>query len=186
MWRILVSVLLFCLTANAFAARIGDEYHCGFWQLEAGLPQDQVRSVVQTADGYIWVATHEGLVRFDGMRFVTFNRENTAVIENSLFRVLYEDRQGVLWGGTEGGLIRYEGGRFTNYTTRDGLIGNEVRTIVEDRDGQLWIGTASGISRLRNNKFVNYTTKDGLAENEVWSMCRSHDGGLWIATNGSG
>jgi len=69
------------------------------WTIENGLPQNSVNDIVQTRDGYLWLATFGGLVRFDGIRFVIFDR-STPGIESQRVRALYQDRSGVLWAGT--------------------------------------------------------------------------------------
>src|SRR3990172_7457727 len=105
-----------------------------------------VNEIIQSRDGYIWLATNDGATRFDGVRFTTFDRNNTPGIKNSYFWTVYEDREGVLWfGSSQGGITRLKDGKFTTYTTTDGLSANEVKSIVEDRRGNLWIGTWNGL-----------------------------------------
>lgn len=118
------------------------QYSHDVWQAEDGLPQNSVAAIVQTRDGYIWLATQEGLARFDGVRFTVFGKKNTKEIGHSDIRALHEGRDGSLWIGTGGGgLARLKDGRFTAYTTKEGLSGNIVRSLCEGRDGSLWIGT---------------------------------------------
>src|SRR5690349_11859748 len=71
------------------------QYSHSIWRTENGLPQNTVRAIVQTRDGYVWLATDDGLVRFDGTRFVTFDRQNTPAMKSSVILTLYEDGQGV-------------------------------------------------------------------------------------------
>src|SRR5215208_2558564 len=97
------------------------QYGHSIWRTEDGLPQNTVRAIQQTTDGYIWFATDDGLVRFDGLRFAIFDSRNTAEIKSSSIRTLYEDRNGYLWIGTDAGLARHKGGAFTIFSTRDGL-----------------------------------------------------------------
>ncbi len=115
------------------------------WQIEDGLPQNSVLAIVQTRDGYLWLGTQEGLVRFDGVRFEVFDKTNTKEIQDNDILALHEDREGSLWIGTfGGGLNRFKDGRFTAYTPKEGLSNNRVRSIYEDREGSLWIGTIGG------------------------------------------
>src|ERR1043166_7909786 len=76
------------------------------WVTENGLPQNTVHSIVQTQNGYIWIATEEGLARFDGVRFTVFDKQNTPELKSNDIRVLSADRQGALWIGTAEGLVR--------------------------------------------------------------------------------
>src|SRR6185503_2253174 len=79
------------------------EYIHNVWRTENGLPQNTVRAIAQTRDGYIWLATDEGLTRFDGTRFVVFDRRNTEAIKSNSIQTLVEDRAGNLWIGTDTG-----------------------------------------------------------------------------------
>src|ERR1044071_7452778 len=117
------------------------QYGHSIWRTEDGLPQNTVRAIIQTKDGYMWFATDDGLVRFDGIRFVTFDSRNTAEIKSSSIQTLYEDRDNNLWIATDAGLIRYRNGAFTAYSTKEGLSNNNVETIYEDREGNIWVGT---------------------------------------------
>src|SRR5215467_15939655 len=104
------------------------QYRFDSWTTDSGLPQNSVRSILQTQDGYLWLATSDGLVRFDGVRFTVFNRSNSPGIGNNRFTCLYEDRQGDLWMGTQnGGLTRLRRGVFTTYTTDQGLPHNLIK-----------------------------------------------------------
>lgn len=164
------------------------QYSHDVWQAEDGLPQNSVAAIVQTWDGYIWLATQEGLARFDGVRFTVFDKKNTKEIGHSDIRALHESRDGSLWIGTGGGgLARLKDGRFTTYTTKEGLSGNIVRTLCEGRDGSLWIGTdGDGLSRLKDGTFTTYTTKQGLSSDRVVSLYEDRIGSLWIGTDGGG
>src|SRR5215470_2775041 len=122
--------LLACLlfTGVAFA-----QYRFDHWTADNGLPQNSVRDIVQTRDGYLWLATFDGLVRFDGVRFTIFNKSNSPGVITNRFVSLYEDAQGDLWASTENsGLTRLRQGRFTTYTTERGLPDNYVPAIGSD------------------------------------------------------
>src|SRR5262249_47445725 len=98
------------------------EYVHNVWRSEDGLPQNSIQALLQTRDGYLWIGTQEGLVRFNGVEFKVFNKSNTDGMRHNDVRVLYEDREGILWVGTfGGGLVRYHDGQFKTYTSQDGL-----------------------------------------------------------------
>ncbi|MCI0486862.1 MAG: histidine kinase [Blastocatellia bacterium] len=159
------------------------EYICDSWQTDEGLPQNYVQSIVQTRDGYIWLATQEGLVRFDGVSFTVFDRRNTEQLKENNIQTLYEDRQGALWIGAEGGAVtRLKDGTFTAFTTADGLADDIVDAIYEDRAGSLWIGTLNGLSRLKDGTFTTYSTQEGLADNTILAICEDRSGKLWVGT----
>jgi PAS domain S-box-containing protein len=164
------------------------QYNHDIWQTEEGLPQNSVKAIVQTRDGYLWLGTQAGLARFDGVHFTVFNQRNTAAIKNSNVLALLEDHAGNLWIGTYGGgLVRLKDGQFTNFTTKEGLPNDVIYTLYEDRERNLWIGThGGGLSRWREGKFTTFTTKDGLSHNFVRALCEDRAGYLWIGTDGGG
>src|SRR6266849_2827533 len=96
------------------------------WLTESGLPQNTVHSITQAKDGYVWLATEEGLARFDGIKFAVFDKQNTPELKSNDIRVLLEDRRGALWIGSADGQVRLLDGKFTTFTTRDGLPSNVI------------------------------------------------------------
>src|SRR5262252_3739435 len=133
------SPLLFCLLF-LFSSQVAHaQYRFDHWTADNGLPQNSVRDIVQTREGYLWLTTFDGLVRFDGVRFTVFNKSNSPDILTNRFVSLYEDGQGDLWASTEsGGLTRLHQGRFTTYTTKNGLPDNyNVDSLGGDGQGNL-------------------------------------------------
>src|SRR5579871_1064533 len=101
------------------------QYTRKVWTEADGLPQDTIRSIAQTADGYLWLGTDEGLARFDGYDFVVFSKDNSALPSNSV-TALYAGQSGNLWIGTPMGLTRFADTHFTTFTTKDGLPDNSI------------------------------------------------------------
>ena len=157
------------------------------WTAENGLPQNTVQAIIQTRDGYLWLGTQDGLVRFDGTHFTPFSNGNGDGIKQPHILCLYEDREGSVWIGTlGGGLNRFKDGKLTSYTTKDGLSSDTVGSIYEDAKGTLWIGTREGLNQFKDGKFSVYTTKDGLSNNIVRAIYQDQEGSLWIGTRGGG
>ena len=108
------TLLLLLLTALASAEEGAERFIVRAWQSEDGLPGNVVRSVAQAADGYLWVATAEGLVRFDGVRFSGFEMEPDATLARLQPRALFAEPNGDVWATTtRGGLLRWHAGRLT-------------------------------------------------------------------------
>ena len=109
-------IAAFCLTLGiSCPALVLAQPRFDSWTTENGLPQNSIRDILQTRDGYLWLATEGGLVRFDGARFVVFDK-SVPGFEGQRIGALHEDRHGALWAGTsDGTLIRYDGGRFTTF-----------------------------------------------------------------------
>jgi signal transduction histidine kinase/ligand-binding sensor domain-containing protein len=116
------------------------------WTTDDGLPQNVVTAVIQARDGYIWLATLDGLVRFDGVRFTIFNRNNSPGIRGNRFITLYGAADGAIWAGTDGASVtRFANGVFTTYTTQDGLPNGEVNGLTGDATGNVWVLAAGQI-----------------------------------------
>src|SRR5262245_7535529 len=96
-------------------------YNHEIWRIKQGLTSDTVRTIIQTRDGYIWIATQAGLARFDGLQFTVFDKTNVPEFASNVIYHLWEDRRGTLWIASRGALIAYKDGKFHAYTTRDGL-----------------------------------------------------------------
>ncbi|MDQ3586240.1 MAG: hypothetical protein M3407_10760, partial [Acidobacteriota bacterium] len=123
--------LSFCLCFPFMAAQA--QYRLDHWTADTGLPQNSVYAITQTRDGYLWLATLDGLARFDGVRFTVFNKSNSPGIINNRFTALFEDAHGDLWAGTEeSGIVRLHAGRFSNYAAGDG---SGIIWINADADG---------------------------------------------------
>ena len=153
------------------------------WTTENGLPQNTVQAIVQTQDGYLWFGTQEGLVRFDGLNFTIFDKENTPAFKSNDIRFLQQDRQGRLWISTSYGLVCRHNGQFTGYTTNEGLPDNSIGSVVEDVNGNVWIGTDGGLVRFENGKFKTFTVEQGLSRNVIQTLCARADGSVLVGTS---
>jgi PAS domain S-box-containing protein len=161
------------------------QYVHNSWRVEDGLIQKNIMALQQTRDGYLWIGTMEGLLRFDGANFTLFDKTNTPGLNLGYIWSLYEDGEGSLWIGTYGaGLSRFKDGRFTAYTTSDGLSHGMVRALCGAKDGSLWVGTNSGLNRFKDGRFTVYTVKDGLLNDYVRALHEDRNGVLWIGTMG--
>src|SRR5215831_15106918 len=96
------------------------QYTRTVWTQAQGLPQDTVRAIAQTPDGYLWLGASEGLARFDGYEFTTYTQDRVQ-LPNSAISVLWVDRNVNLWIGTSSGLTLYSNGKFKTFTKEDGL-----------------------------------------------------------------
>jgi ligand-binding sensor domain-containing protein/signal transduction histidine kinase len=161
-----------------------DNYTTRLWQTQNGLPEETVQAFAQTPDGFLWIGTTSGLLRFDGSRFVGFDRGNTpAFLENSVFTLL-TGRNGTLWIGTEGGgLLRLRNGNFRRFGAPDGLLDGFVRTVLEDTSGKIWIGTDDGLFVLESETGERVTRVDGttnIPTIAVHSLAQTRDGRVWV------
>jgi ligand-binding sensor domain-containing protein/signal transduction histidine kinase len=115
------------------------------WGTDDGLPQNSVLAMIRTRDGYLWLGTLNGLVRFDGVRFTVFDKGNTPGLKSSRILSLFEDSQGNLWIGTEtAGVTLVKGGRLTSLDIGRGTGDERLVAACEDATGAVWLYTADG------------------------------------------
>jgi ligand-binding sensor domain-containing protein len=150
------------------------------WVMENGLPQNTVTAVIQTRDGFLWLGTEAGLVRFDGSNFQLFDRSSFPALPDNDICCLLETPDRTMWIGTSGGLASLENGRIRVYTTRDGLPGNAIRGLALVSNGQLWANTDEGGARLSGDKFLPPGNSTG--QNRVLAVTASGGAGFWVET----
>ena len=151
------------MSGNQEAARPAGpafEYTARLWQTDEGLPNNYVRAIVQTPDGYLWVGTSAGLARFDGLRFTSFNPRNTPPLQNGNIsaHVRGSGRHTLDWHlWRRIGL--FEGRSFHPFGPTNGPAGNELSALCVSQDGSLWIGTTTGLSQYKDNRFTTIRTR---------------------------
>ncbi|MCR9017060.1 ligand-binding sensor domain-containing protein [Aquiflexum gelatinilyticum] len=158
-------------------------------------PSSIVRNIEQDRIGSIWIASWEGVFLSDGSSFTNF----TNTVSSARFFSVLEDSKGNMWFGSIGsGVFRYDGKRIKNFTTKDGLLNNDVVSIYEDKAGNIWFGVWGGASRFDGNSFQNFIiNEDEMNEDltgktfserpefEVNSIIEDKIGRLWFATRGN-
>jgi diguanylate cyclase (GGDEF)-like protein len=152
------------------------------WNNIDGLPQNTVTSIAQTANGYLWLGTLEGLVRFDGARFTLFNTRNTPAFAHNMVVELLVDRQDRLWVATSGGgMLVMRHGEFVQLTTKQGLPSDQVSAIFEDARGKIWIGTdGGGLVAMVDGQVIVDESISKLATS-IRAITESKTG-LWVGT----
>lgn len=146
-------------------------------------PTSITRNILQDRNGDVWLATWEGIIRYDGTTFTNFTNQNY-LRKFHVFSTL-EDRGGDLWFGTiRAGLYRYDGKTFINIAQKEGLPNDIVLCFHQDRSGNVWIGTGGGISIYSGASYRNLTTADGLPDNDINSIIEDRTGKMWIGSRG--
>ncbi len=148
--------------------------------MEHGLPQSSVNDIHQSRDGYIWLATFGGLVRFDGHSFTTFDRSNTQGMRSDRILHIYEDSKGYLWLGTEDGFLRFKDGISKPYIIRQGTQIYSPLIVTEDEEGTLWLSVHGRPYKLVHDTFVEVPVlKDSAAiqkaNNDPNGVVLAHD-----------
>ncbi len=158
---------------------------------EGGGEPDVINCISQGRDGFLWMGTSNGLMRYDGYSFKAYTndpQDPTSLSNNGILSI-YEDREGNLWIGTEKGLNKFDRkiGNFSHY-----LLNLEVSPIHEDKDGVLWVGTyGGGLYKMTATAppfpyKYNAAVPNGLSHNNVRAIYEDENGVLWIGTDGGG
>jgi signal transduction histidine kinase/ligand-binding sensor domain-containing protein len=182
-------VLLLSALAAVFTPAYGldpsralTQYVHRIWQVPQGLPQAAIYSIWQTHDGYLWLGTQTGLVRFDGVRFTTFDSASVPELKNAWIGNLLEDRRQNLWiGSSDVGLVRLHEGAIRRFSSADGLPSNSVHCLAPARNGDVWVCTSQGIARIAGDKVTAYGARQGLPAGTILAAAEAPDGTLWIA-----
>jgi signal transduction histidine kinase/ligand-binding sensor domain-containing protein len=136
-----------------FPVCVAGQYRFDSWTTDQGLPQNGVRSIVQTTDGYLWFTTFDGLVRFDGVRFTVFDQSNSTGIINNRFHLLFAGPENVLYAATEDGTVtEYRDGKFSSYSP-DQVPGATIFQLDQNDASELLIKTDAGFFVLHEGQF---------------------------------
>lgn len=130
------------------------EYVSRTWTAADGLPGNSVTDIIQASNGYIYLGSYDGLVRFDGVEFVTFNRSNDTKYNFVSARAVFEDSNENIWtGSNDEGIFKITpDGEVKRFSVEEGLPNNSVRAIQEDKDGRIWVGTSAGVVFIKDEK----------------------------------
>jgi signal transduction histidine kinase len=156
------------------------------WATADGLPNHAIDWIARSPDGYLWLGTEGGLVRFDGVRFAAFNRNTTPALRGTDFYPtvpLHVDRQGVLWISTSAGLVRYQDGEFTRVAIPTQPTAT-IQRMVEDRSGRVWVWEQDIDGRLyeiRDGRFVAPDPQSGIPT-RVTAAAADPGGDVWVTT----
>ncbi len=157
------------------------------WQLDDGLPDNNVTGIAQTPDGYLWLGTHRGLVRFDGVRFARIALPGTPQMTFGLIRGLSLLRTNELWLTMEGGVVVcMTPGKETNVLTRsEGLSKFRPKAAVEGAQSAAWIGYSDGCAyRIAGGQATRFSVAEGLIGSGYCQLARDVNGQLWFAKAG--
>ena len=154
-------------------------YRVRHWTTGDGLPQNSVRALAQTPDGYIWAGTLFGLARFDGVRFTVFDANNTPAFASDAVNALAVDaRDGSLWIGTGKGVVRFADGRFERFGVEYGIGG--VWMLATSGGGGVWLTARRGeVKRIRAGQVDTWRFATDAQTNEVRRLHEAGDSALF-------
>ncbi|HEU4506639.1 MAG TPA: two-component regulator propeller domain-containing protein [Pyrinomonadaceae bacterium] len=149
------------------------------WRVRDGFPNGQISSFAQTPDGYLWLGTEFGLIRFDGVKHVLWRPPADQKLPSNFIFSLLVTRDGTLWIGTEKGLASWKDGKLTQHPE---LAERYIFALVEDREGSVWVSglSVSGgkLCSIRNGN-VQCFGDDGSLGRGVFNLYEDSKGNLW-------
>jgi len=184
-------LILSCLVSLNTLAQIGT-----FYSTDKELSSTLINAIYQDSRNYIWIATEDGLNKFDGVRFSVYrnSRGNPATLNNNYIRSLFEDSTGKLWVGCINALHVYN--RATDDFAaiqlyhNDSIINPHITSIIETKDGEIWMSTSgSGIIRIKKNdtKFqVDDRLSRRLSSMHLTAVYQDSRGNYWLASENQG
>jgi len=181
-WLCIIQTLLFTpifLQAQQDYRPLG-QYTAKVWTPDAGLPNTGTLDVLQTNDGFIWVATYGGVVRFDGVTFE--NYEDIFPEHKLIYSVLCQGKNNKLWLGSGNGLFFFENGKFTKVKGENNFS-PYVEALMSDENGRLWIGTRNdGLYYYESGKFTKVKGLESLEKAFISDIVEGKNKELWLSS----
>jgi len=172
---------------NASVAGAGENTPFTFraWQREQGLPENYVRALTQTRDGYVWVGSDDGVSRFDGVSFFPLGLPEG--FQGGPVRVLFGDSRGALWiGSVGGGLSCWRAGKLSQFKMNDGLPSEAITALGEDPEGRIWVGTQNGLAIWQDGRLVALSGVEMFAGRNITTLFCDRNGTMWVGAAGAG
>jgi signal transduction histidine kinase/ligand-binding sensor domain-containing protein len=183
---ILVACVLLACCPSAFGLNPAldvSQYAHTSWKIRDGFFKGQITSIAQTPDGYLWLGTEFGLLRFDGVKNVSWQPPQDQPLPSSNIRSLLVARDGTFWIGTSKGLASWKDGKLTQYAE---LAEQYIFRLLEDREGRVWVGggaaTIGKLCAIQNGNVQCYG-EDGSLGHGVFGLYEDGKGNLWVGVS---
>jgi ligand-binding sensor domain-containing protein/signal transduction histidine kinase len=178
--------LLLVLPAFQVFAASGD-WFAREWRTDEGLPDNDVTSLAQGPDGFLWVGTLGGLERFDGNQFEDFPTADVTRLPIQGIRTLLLDSHGRLWLNMDRGVVAcVENNTSKVFSTSDGLPNSQAQIFAEDGQGGIWIGFGQrrNLARIQNGRVTTFGAAEGIPATGVGTIAADNKGQLWLVKEG--
>lgn len=152
--------------------------------MQQGLPEATIYSIGQTTDGFLWLGTQRGLVRFDGVRFTPIRDASTS-LETLWVRDVLADNENGLWLATDGaGLLHYKDGVVTRFPSPEGSPITGIHGLLLDRNSILWAADDHGILSVKSDRTTRYGAEQGLLVGNPRALCQTRNGQILVGGDG--
>ncbi len=180
-----IPFLLLLSAGQMFAA--GSDWFAREWRTDEGLPDNDIAGLAQSSDGFLWVGTVGGLVRFDGNQFDEFSAMNIKGVQSRGIRAMLLDSHGHLWMSMDRDVVMSVSGNSAKlFTSKDGIPPAQAQTFAEDAEGGIWMsfGNRANLVRITDEKTTTFGPADGIpGPNPAW-IASDNKGQIWLAKNG--
>jgi signal transduction histidine kinase/ligand-binding sensor domain-containing protein len=183
LWRLFCTgcILAYAVVVCCVPAPAQTQYGYEVWTVDNGMPENEIRGITQTPDGYLWIATFNGLVRFDGVHLTPFNRATPGLLSNQ-FGTMLQGRNGDLWlQSVDRGVVRYHNGVFRAYGKQEGIPAEVINGLTGDNSGDIWVLTGGRILRWdeASERFIGVSPQSPslFYRTLIWDS-----GGFWAQT----
>ena len=185
-WSFLLLFALMASPAKALnPAKSIYQYNCRSWTRQSGLPANGVYALAQTGDGYLWLGTTRGLVRFDGVEFKTLDMSRQTNLHSTIITCIAPGGGNGFWFGMERGSFGFSDGRNVTLLGRDEWGGKSmlVQSLLETGDGDLWIASENQAARLvHGHQFESILNTSGDRRYDISAMYQDSKGRVWLGT----
>ncbi|MEN9839234.1 MAG: hypothetical protein RL177_713 [Bacteroidota bacterium] len=181
----MILALLFLILAPPYLLPNADTLIVSNWTADEGLPGNSVNHMAQDADGFLWLSSYYGLIRFDGIEFKTLNQANTPEIRNNRLNLFHKAPDGSVWISFElRGLVRYDSTGFTPYDSEHGLSDEHITVMETLPDGRFIVGSYDGlyVFNSREKRFERLDLGLDRQRNHVKSVLSTSSGQVWATT----
>ncbi|HEX2340670.1 MAG TPA: two-component regulator propeller domain-containing protein, partial [Vicinamibacterales bacterium] len=172
-------LLVYCSVAFALNPALAvSQYAHKSWKVREGVFKGSIYAVAQTLDGYLWLGTEFGLVRFDGVRAVPWQPSGDQALAAGPVHALLAARDGTLWIGADTGLASWKAGKLTQYPE---FAGRQVNALLEDRGRTVWAGSVGiptgRLCAIQAGRAI--CSEDGAVGGGAASFYEDRKGNLW-------
>jgi signal transduction histidine kinase/ligand-binding sensor domain-containing protein len=157
------------------------------WTGDNGLISNNITSAVRDHDGFVWITSYNGIMRFDGIQVYVYDQTKIPFLNTGAFYAVYEQKPGVLWFSSQNnGIVRLRNGKFDSIDPNHEILPKSIRCLRFSRDSSVWVGSNnSGLYKIVDEKILRIDLPE-LNETSILEMAVDSNNVLWIATDGKG